>query len=148
MKTQNMTEGKPSSLIFKFALPLMAGNLCQEFYTIADAVIVGQFLGVKALAAVGIGGWITWMMTAAIQGFSQGFSVPVAQAFGAEDKKHTEEHGQFHSAVSHYGGGFGNTWRGDSEAVTYFTGYAGGNFFNSVVISADLLCRLSHYDGI
>lgn len=87
MKTQNMTEGKPSSLIFKFALPLMAGNLCQEFYTIADAVIVGQFLGVKALAAVGIGGWITWMMTAAIQGFSQGFSVPVAQAFGAEDKK-------------------------------------------------------------
>lgn len=83
--TKNMTIGKPSSLILSFALPLMAGNLFQEFYTITDTIIVGQFLGVTALAAIGAGGWITWMMLSAIQGFTQGFSIPAAQAFGAGD---------------------------------------------------------------
>lgn len=81
--TRNMTAGKPASLLLQFALPLMAGNLFQEFYTVADTIIVGQFLGVHALAAIGAGGWITWMMTSAIQGFTQGFSIPAAQAFGA-----------------------------------------------------------------
>ena len=84
MKTKSMTEGKSFSLILKFALPLMLGSVFQEFYTITDTVIVGQFLGVGALAAVGIGGWITWMLLAAVQGFCQGFSVLAAQAFGAK----------------------------------------------------------------
>lgn len=81
--TRNMTAGRPAALLLQFALPLMAGNLFQEFYTVTDTIIVGQFLGVKALAAIGAGGWITWMMTSAIQGFTQGFSIPAAQAFGA-----------------------------------------------------------------
>ena len=85
MQTKNMTTGRPLPMILKFALPLMAGNLFQEFYTLADMIIVGQFLGVNALAAVGITGWITWMLLAAVQGFSQGFSIPAAQAFGAGD---------------------------------------------------------------
>lgn len=85
MQTKNMTTGRPLPMILKFALPLMAGNLFQEFYTLADMIIVGQFLGVNALAAVGITGWIIWMLLAAVQGFSQGFSIPAAQAFGAGD---------------------------------------------------------------
>ncbi|MDO5409520.1 MAG: MATE family efflux transporter [Lachnospiraceae bacterium] len=85
--TKNMTVGKPAVLLLQFALPLMAGNLFQEFYTVADTIIVGQFLGVTALAAIGAGGWITWMMAAAIQGFTQGFSIPAAQAFGAGNKE-------------------------------------------------------------
>lgn len=85
--TKNMTAGKPAALLLQFALPLMAGNLFQEFYTVADTVIVGQFLGVTALAAIGAGGWINWMMTSAIQGFTQGFSIPVAQAFGAGNQE-------------------------------------------------------------
>ena len=84
MKTKSMTEGNSFSLIIKFALPLMAGSVFQELYTVTDTIIVGQFLGVNALAAVGIGGWITWMLLAAVQGLTQGFSVLSAQAFGAK----------------------------------------------------------------
>ncbi len=87
MKTKSMVEGNPFSLILKFALPLMAGSIFQELYTVTDTIIVGQFLGVGALAAVGIGGWITWMLLAAVQGFCQGFSVLAAQAFGGNDLK-------------------------------------------------------------
>ena len=85
MKTKDMTKGHPGALILKFALPLMLGNVFQELYTITDTIIVGQFLGVNALAAVGAGAWITWMLFSAIQGFTQGFSVPVAQEFGARN---------------------------------------------------------------
>ena len=83
MKTKDMTKGHSAGLILKFALPLIAGNVFQELYTITDTAIVGQFLGVKALAAVGGCAWITWMLLASIQGLTQGFSVPVAQEFGA-----------------------------------------------------------------
>ncbi len=84
MKTKSMTQGNSFSLILKFALPLMLGSVFQEFYTVTDTIIVGQFLGVGALAAVGIGGWITWMLLAAVQGLCQGFSVLATQAFGAQ----------------------------------------------------------------
>lgn len=87
MKVQNMTSGKIAPMLTAFALPLMAGNLFQELYTVVDTMIVGQFLGVTALAAVGNGGWITWMLLGAVQGFTQGFANPVAQAFGAGDKE-------------------------------------------------------------
>ena len=87
MKVQNMTTGKIAPMLITFALPLMAGNLFQELYTVVDTIIVGQFLGVTALAAVGNGGWITWMLTGGIQGFTQGFANPVAQAFGAKDEE-------------------------------------------------------------
>jgi len=86
MKTKDMTKGHPGALILKFALPLMAGNVFQELYTITDTAIVGQFLGVNALAAVGAGAWVTWMLLSAVQGLTQGFSVPVAQEFGAGNK--------------------------------------------------------------
>lgn len=80
---QNMTSGKPGKLIFSFALPLMIGNLFQQFYTVADAMIVGQTLGIGAIAAVGATEWMIWLMLGMIQGFSQGFSIWMAQEFGA-----------------------------------------------------------------
>ena len=83
MKTKDMTKGHAAGLLLKFALPLIAGNVFQELYTITDTAIVGQFLGVNALAAVGGCAWITWMLMSSIQGLTQGFSVPVAQEFGA-----------------------------------------------------------------
>ncbi len=98
MNTKSMTEGNAFSLILKFALPLMLGSLFQEFYTITDTVIVGQFLGVGALAAVGIGGWITWMLLAAVQGLCQGFSVLAAQAFGA--KKYDDINRQMENSLT------------------------------------------------
>lgn len=85
---QNMTSGKPGALIFSFALPLMIGNLFQQFYTVADAMIVGQVLGVSAIASVGSAEWMIWMVLGMIQGFTQGFSIWMAQEFGADRPKH------------------------------------------------------------
>lgn len=80
---KNMTEGKPSSLIFTFALPLMVGNVFQQLYTVVDTMVVGKALGVGALAALGAADWLNWMMLGIIQGFTQGFAILMAQEFGA-----------------------------------------------------------------
>lgn len=80
---QSMTSGSPGRLIITFAFPLMLGNLFQQFYTIADAAIVGQVLGVHAIAAVGAAEWVIWMMQGIIQGITQGFGIQMAQEFGA-----------------------------------------------------------------
>ena len=53
-RTKDMTVGNPAKLILTFAFPLILTNLGQQLYMIADASIVGRFIGVKALAAVGI----------------------------------------------------------------------------------------------
>ena len=70
---KSMTEGKPGKLILTFALPLMAGNVFQQLYTVVDTAVVGKFLGVGALAALGASDWLNWMMLGIIQGFTQGF---------------------------------------------------------------------------
>lgn len=84
---RNMTSGAPGRLILSFALPLMLGNLFQQFYTIADAAIVGQVLGVSGIAAVGAAEWVIWMMQGMIQGFTQGFAIQMSQDFGAGQYK-------------------------------------------------------------
>lgn len=81
--TRNMTEGKPAKLILFFALPLMFGNIFQQFYTLVDTMVVGRALGVDALAAVGAAEWTNWMMLGIIQGITQGFAIKMAQEFGA-----------------------------------------------------------------
>lgn len=81
---KNMTDGKPGKLILTFALPLMAGNVFQQLYTVVDTMVVGKYLGVNALAALGAADWMNWMMLGIIQGFAQGFSILMAQEFGAK----------------------------------------------------------------
>ena len=83
-RIKNMTEGKPSSLILTFALPLMAGNVFQQLYTVVDTMVVGKYLGVGALAALGASDWLNWMMLGIVQGFTQGFAILMAQEFGAK----------------------------------------------------------------
>lgn len=87
MQTKKMTVGSPIKLIFSFALPLMVGNVFQQLYTVVDTIVVGQALGVNALAAIGAIDWLNWMMLGIIQGLTQGFGVILAQRFGAEDEK-------------------------------------------------------------
>lgn len=72
-RIQNMTQGAPARLIFTFAIPLMLGNVCQQLYTVVDTAIVGQALGVNALAALGAADWLNWLVLGVIQGFAQGF---------------------------------------------------------------------------
>ncbi len=81
---KNMTEGRPGRLILAFAIPLMAGNIFQQLYTVVDTMVVGKFLGVQALAALGAADWLNWMMLGIIQGLTQGFAIKMAQEFGAE----------------------------------------------------------------
>ena len=59
-RTRNMTQGRPGSLILTFALPLMAGNVFQQLYTVVDTMVVGKVLGVSALAALGAADWLNW----------------------------------------------------------------------------------------
>ena len=85
MSVRNMTEGRPARLILGVALPLMLGNIFQQMYTVVDAQIVGSVIGVSALAAVGAADWFNWLFIGLLQGFAQGFAIPIAQAFGAND---------------------------------------------------------------
>ena len=81
-----MTTGKPAGLLLSFALPLMAGNICQQLYTMVDTMVVGQVLGVEALASLGAADWLNWLVLGIIMGFTQGFSILISQRFGAEDQ--------------------------------------------------------------
>jgi len=83
----NMTKGHPVSLLIRFALPLMFGNIFQQLYTVVDTVIVGKGVGMDALAALGTVDWLNWMFLAIAQGFTQGFAVRMSQKFGEGDSE-------------------------------------------------------------
>ncbi len=80
---KDLTRGSPARLILGFALPMMLGSVFQQLYTITDAAIVGQFVGVQALAALGAADWFNWLVLGIITGFAQGFSILPSQYFGA-----------------------------------------------------------------
>ena len=84
-KIRSMTAGPPLKLLVTFALPLMLGNVFQQLYTVVDTAVVGQGVGVHALAALGAGDWLGWLSLGTAQGLTQGFGIPVAQTFGAGD---------------------------------------------------------------
>ncbi len=84
--TLDMTKGRPSTLLLRFSLPLILGNVFQQFYTFADTLIVGQKLGVHALAALGATEWLSFLMFGFMQGLTQGFSIPVSKYFGEENE--------------------------------------------------------------
>ena len=83
--TKDMTVGSPIRLILQFGIPLFFGMLFQQFYNMMDTLIVGQFLGVSALASVGATGSINFMIIGFCMGVCNGFAIPVAQRFGAGD---------------------------------------------------------------
>ncbi len=82
---KDLTIGDPLKLILGFALPLFGGMLFQQFYSLVDTLIVGRFLGVKALAGVGDTGSITFMIIGFCMGVCNGFTIPISQRFGAKD---------------------------------------------------------------
>lgn len=81
---KEMTEGKPAKLILTFALSLTLGNVFQQLYTVVDTMVVGKYLGVDALAAVGAAEWMHWLFLGVIEGLAQGFAILMAQEFGAK----------------------------------------------------------------
>lgn len=83
--TKDMTNGSPLKLILGFCIPLIFGNLFQQFYNMVDTIIVGRYLGVNALAAVGSTGSINFLIIGFCSGVCSGLAIPIAQRFGAKD---------------------------------------------------------------
>ena len=83
--TKDMTSGSPMKLILGFAIPLLMGMLFQQVYSLMDTIIVGRFLGVSALAAVGATGSINFLIIGFCLGVCNGFGLPISQRFGARD---------------------------------------------------------------
>ena len=84
MAQKQLTEGKPIKLILLFMLPIFLGNLFQQFYNFVDALVVGRFLGLSALGAVGATSPLIFLVISFIFASTQGFSVITAQKFGAQ----------------------------------------------------------------
>lgn len=82
-----MTAGDPVKLMLSFSLPLVVGNVCQQLYTVTDTAIVGQGVGLEALAALGCVDWLGFLLFGTAQGFTQGFSIRMAQQYGAGNIK-------------------------------------------------------------
>lgn len=80
-----MTIGKPFTLLMSFSIPLFFGNVFQQFYSMVDSIVVGRFVSVEALAAVGAVNGFSFMVVGFASGLAQGFSVMISQRYGAKD---------------------------------------------------------------
>ena len=85
--TRDLTEGRPLKQIVSFALPLLFGVLFQQLYSFVDTAVVGRYLGAERLAAVGATGSVNFLVIGLCLGLCSGFSIPIAQAFGAKDER-------------------------------------------------------------
>lgn len=83
-KHTDLTKGPVWKVIVRFALPLLIGNLLQQLYNVTDSVIVGQFLGKEALAAVSASFFIYYFIISFVIGVGSGTSVVISQLFGAK----------------------------------------------------------------
>ena len=92
-RTRDMTQGSPLRLILAFCLPIVAGNLFQQLYSLVDTLVIGRIEGVTALAAVSSAGWLDWTVLSAAIGLAQGFAIEIAQRFGGG------EYGQMRQAA-------------------------------------------------
>ena len=84
---QDMTQGKPMTGLIRFSIPLLIGNLAQQLYNTVDSIIVGQYVGDAALAAVGTSGPILNLLLVLFMGVSTGATILTSQFFGAKDKE-------------------------------------------------------------
>lgn len=81
----DMTIGKPLTLLIKFTIPLIIGNLFQQLYSLVDTIIVGRTLGLSALGAIGAVGSLTFFLQGFLQGIASGLSLVLAQRLGTKD---------------------------------------------------------------
>ncbi|WP_343249837.1 MATE family efflux transporter [Diplocloster hominis] len=81
--TKDMTVGTPYRLILRFTLPILCGSLFQQLYNMADAVIVGRYLGIRALSSVGASSSLIFLIIGFCTGMCTGFAIPAAQSLGA-----------------------------------------------------------------
>ena len=84
---RDMTKGEPLPLIVAFGMPMLVGNIFQQFYNLVDSIVVGRFVGSQALAAVGTSGPLISLLIALAMGLTMGSGIVVSQLFGAKQNK-------------------------------------------------------------
>src|SRR5512145_347333 len=84
---KDLSVGKESKIIFQFALPMLIGNVFQQIYTLINSIIVGNFVGKEALAAVGASFPLIFTLISLVMGIAIGATIVIAQYFGAKDMK-------------------------------------------------------------
>ena len=89
--TNDMTTGNPVKLILLFSIPLLIGNIFQQFYNMVDTIIVGRFIGVEALAAVGTTSSMVFLVNGFVMGLTSGFAVLISQKYGTKDEVGVKE---------------------------------------------------------
>ena len=114
----DMTKGKPMGLMLRFLIPVAIGNIFQQLYNTVDSIIVGRFVGVGALAAVGSTGTIMFLILGFLSGLTSGFTVLVSQRFGAGDIKGDRISG--HGILQH------GLYEAASDTDEYACGYLSG----------------------
>lgn len=87
----DMTKGNVTSLLLRFTLPMLVGNIFQQFYNMVDSVIVGRFVGTNALGAVGSVGSITFMFFSLCLGLGSGIGILISQYFGAGEDDYVKK---------------------------------------------------------
>ncbi len=85
---QDMTEGNEISLLARFSMPMLIGNIFQQFYNMVDSIIVGNYEGANALAAVGATSSLNFLFFSLCNGMSMGIGIMISQYFGAKDEVH------------------------------------------------------------
>lgn len=85
--TLDMTQGNPGKLIFRFSLPLIAGNALQQLYNMVDSIVVGQFVGKTALAAVGVAFPVIFLLSSIFMGLGAGAMILVSQFYGGGERE-------------------------------------------------------------
>lgn len=89
--TKDMTIGSPTKLLLQFSVPLLIGNIFQQFYNMVDAIVVGNYEGAEALAAVGTTGPINFLIFSLALGLATGISIITSQYFGAKDEENIKK---------------------------------------------------------
>ena len=89
--TKDLTKGSVKKNILSFALPILVSQVFQQFYNIADSLIVGNFIGKNALAAVSTSGNLIFLLISFFEGAAMGAGVVVAKYFGAGDKENVSK---------------------------------------------------------
>lgn len=87
----DMTRGNETSLLLRFSLPMLVGNIFQQFYNMVDSVVVGNYVGKNALAAVGMTSSLTFLYFSLCNGFATGAGVLMSQYFGMKNEKRVKD---------------------------------------------------------
>lgn len=90
-KTINMTQGNPTTLLIRFAIPMLLGNVFQQMYNLVDSIIVGKYVGADALAAVGATSSVTFLFFSICNGVGSGGGIVTAQQFGTGNVEKTKK---------------------------------------------------------